>query len=128
MGSSNTPIGGAIVHTSYYASKLYDFNKMNVIAISQSVPKHLKGKIEIYHQLAPSWGLISAYKNGLITTSRFNELYHTTVLDKLNPEEVYQALGDNAVLLCWEAPGKFCHRHIVANWLNAHLNVNIAEL
>ncbi len=116
------------MYTSYYASKLYDFKKMNVIAISQSVPKYLKGKIETYQQLAPSWGLISAHKNGLITTSRFNELYHTTVLDKLNPEKVYQSLGDDAVLLCWEAPGKFCHRHIVANWLNAHLNVNITEL
>lgn len=29
------------------------------------------------------------------------------------------ALGDDAVLLCFEGKGKFCHRHLAAEWLRS---------
>ena len=48
-------------------------------------------------------------------------------MNKLNPREVYNELGEDAVILCWEAPDKFCHRHIVAEWLSYSLGIDIEE-
>lgn len=32
----------------------------------------------------------------------YTKLYYEKVLNKLNPQDVYNILGDNAVLLCYE--------------------------
>jgi hypothetical protein len=45
----------------------------------------------------------------------------------LDPQAVYDLLGENAVLLCWEAPGEGCHRRIVAEWLEAALVTEVPE-
>jgi uncharacterized protein (DUF488 family) len=50
------------------------------------------------------------------------------ILDHLDPRKVFSELGEDAILLCWEAPGKFCHRRLVAEWLKKHLGVNVPEL
>jgi len=50
------------------------------------------------------------------------------ILDKLDPRKVFDDLGEDAILLCWEAPGKFCHRRLVAEWLEKHLGVDVPEL
>lgn len=49
------------------------------------------------------------------------EKYYETVLNKLNPYEVQRELLEmsgrrNVVLMCYETPDKFCHRHIVSEW------------
>jgi uncharacterized protein (DUF488 family) len=49
-------------------------------------------------------------------------------LDKLDPQKVFDDLGEDAILLCWEAPCQFCHRRLVAEWLEKHLGVNVPEL
>jgi len=38
-----------------------------------------------------------------------------------------QKMGDNVVLLCFETPDKFCHRHLVATWLNAAKVADVRE-
>ena len=50
------------------------------------------------------------------------------VLDKLDPEQVLKELEgfsgvseDNIILLCYEKTGTFCHRHLVADWLNQNI-------
>ena len=48
----------------------------------------------------------------------YREKYQT-ILDNLDPWKVYEDLGENSILICWEAPGKFCHRRLVAEWLEA---------
>jgi uncharacterized protein (DUF488 family) len=50
------------------------------------------------------------------------------ILDNLAPRQVFDDLGEDAILLCWEAPGKFCHRRLVAAWLEKHLGVTVPEL
>lgn len=55
------------------------------------------------------------------------EKFYTKVLKPLNPQEVYKSLGENAVLLCFEKPTQFCHRHLVAGWLEMNLGVQIDE-
>lgn len=60
--------------------------------------------------------------------NEYIENYQKEVLDKLNAKTVYEELGEDAVLLCWENTEKFCHRHLVAKWLENELGVEITEL
>jgi uncharacterized protein (DUF488 family) len=55
------------------------------------------------------------------------------LLDKLSPAEVLEDLeklsdSKDVVLLCYEKPGEFCHRHMVADWLQKQLGIEIKEL
>jgi len=53
--------------------------------------------------------------------------YQRDVLCKLDAAKVVEDLGSDAVLLCWEAPGKFCHRRLVAAWLEEALGIEVPE-
>lgn len=58
----------------------------------------------------------------------YTKQYYKEVLDKLDPKEIYDEIGEDSVLLCWEKPGSFCHRRIVAKWLEDNLSIKIEEL
>ena len=36
--------------------------------------------------------------------------------------------GHDVILLCFEKPGEFCHRHLVAQWLKSNLNIDVIEI
>jgi uncharacterized protein (DUF488 family) len=55
-------------------------------------------------------------------TKRFNRQ-----LDALHFSDVIKYLHDGDVLLCYEAPNQFCHRHLVAAWLRKH-GITVEEL
>ena len=68
------------------------------------------------------------WKNGEIDNDQYVKLYYETVLNKINAQELYNKLGDDAVLLCYESPEKFCHRHLVANYFKEKINIEIKEI
>lgn len=107
----------AIIQTSYFGRAK---NMANAVAISQGVPKWFTG--ERYMALAPPWSLVHE-KNEAIYTRRYQE----EVLAKLCPLHVEGDL-DGKILLCWEKPDEFCHRHIVAKWLERNLLIKVQEL
>ena len=50
----------------------------------------------------------------------------------LDPADILSKIKDfagdsNAYLLCYEAPEKFCHRHMLAAWLNHRINAGVKE-
>lgn len=54
------------------------------------------------------------------------EHFKSEVLDLLNPETVLldltrMAKGKDIALLCYEDLDEFCHRHLVADWLNKYI-------
>jgi uncharacterized protein YeaO (DUF488 family) len=97
----------------------------NTIAISQGVPKNYFGKR--YMKLAPPWELIMKYKQDN-DWNYFREHYYKEILDKLDPQEVWNELGEYCVLLCWENPNKHCHRFIIAEWFKNKLGKEVNEL
>jgi len=107
--------------TSYFAK----YKGENAISISLSTPSWFKGTA--YKKLAPSWNLLNGYKNGDISKDQYISIYTATVLDKLDAKEVYDELGENAVLMCWEKSSDFCHRHIVATWFFDKLGIEVEE-
>ena len=116
------------MNTSYFSSKQILKENLNLVSISRKSPEWFKIPMKIYKPLCPSWDLVMPYKEGKITKREYTNRYYNEFLDKLDPAKTYQELGEDAILLCWERSGIFCHRHIVANWLMVNLNITIYEL
>ena len=49
------------------------------------------------------------------------------VLKNLDANEVFKKLN-NKILLCYENNMEFCHRHIVAAWLELELDTTVPEI
>lgn len=87
---------------------------------------------ENFKQLAPklSFWQVQHDNIGVIEEEENNryyiEQYYEQVLSKLDPEDIYRKL-DGSILLCYEDNTEFCHRHIVAGWLEILLNIEIPE-
>ena len=91
------------------------------VAISLGVPRGWRGRR--YTKLAPPRDLIK-----IMEPERFIPLYRAQVLDKLDPLRVITDLGgDNFIMLCFEPPGEFCHRRVVAAWMRKHTGVLVEE-
>jgi hypothetical protein len=54
-------------------------------------------------------------------------LKHLESLDKEAVRRALEGFGDNVILLCYEKPGDFCHRHIVADWLESNFGMRVDE-
>jgi uncharacterized protein YeaO (DUF488 family) len=96
------------------------------VAISRTQPRGWTGRV--YEPLAPSWRLVQEAKSGAIDEDEYIRRYRAEVLSKLDPVRVYADLGDDAVLLCWENSGAFCHRRLVAEWFEDRLGVSVPEV
>ena len=114
-----------MIYTSYFAKLSKLPSNITPIAICGKSPEWYKG-IQ-YKKLAPKWSFFSVWKQ-----THDNEYYikhfNEEVLNTLNVEtvikELYSLAGKNQdndiVLICYEKPGDFCHRHLVADWLTSH--------
>ena len=111
-----------MIYTSYFASKKFDINQ--AISIARKTPKYIN--IPVYLDLAPQFDLVTDYKKDH-DQSRYVLRYSIEVLSKLDPQKVLKDL-DGKILLCYEKSGDFCHRHIVAKWLNIYTGVEVKEL
>ena len=116
--------------TSYYFSNRIRDPELKLIGISNSYPKGLDWlqNMRQYKPLCPGWKLVHKVKSGAISRSEYEYLYQEQILSRLDPEEVFSELGEDAILLCWEKPGLFCHRRIVARWFYDNLGIKVNEL
>jgi hypothetical protein len=107
----------------------YSKDREHRVSIARNdFPWPMKGyKFEKYPDLMPSLSLLRAWKAGEITKEIYTQRYYNETLSKLDPQKVYNDL-DGKILLCHEPSGEFCHRHLVARWLENSLNVKVAEL
>ena len=92
------------------------------VVISRGIPRGWCGaRCSV---LAPPRPLIK-----IMDEAAFIPLYRAQVLDRLDPFKIIQDLGqDNFIMLCWEAPGEFCHRRVVAAWMRKHTGILVEEL
>ena len=88
------------------------------VSISLYPPRGWSGRR--YKALAPTKQMLK------MGEAEYRAAYQT-ILDRLDPRKVYQELGEDAILLCFEKPGEFCHRRLVAEWLEKALGVEIPE-
>ena len=91
------------------------------VAISLGLPRGWTGRR--YRALAPPRILME-----IVEPEKFIPLYRARVLDKLDPMQAIREMGgDNFIMVCFEPPGEFCHRRVVAAWLRKHTGVLIEE-
>jgi hypothetical protein len=91
------------------------------VAISLGVPRGWRGARCTV--LAPPRPLIK-----IMDPETFIPLYKAQVLDKLDPYKIIKDLGgDNFIMCCWEDPGVFCHRRVVAAWMQKEAGVLVEE-
>lgn len=76
--------------------------------------------------LEPPRKLFFARKAEHITQEEYEKGYKEEILSKLDPKQIYETLRDQ-VLLCWENPGEFCHRRLVAQWIKENLEIEVPE-
>ena len=84
-----------------------------------------------YKALAPNYKLLNSLNKKKISEDKFIRLYNDQ-LKELNPQNVVEHLnfitGDyEPVIMCKCAKTKFCHRHLVAQWLEKELGIKIIE-
>ena len=79
-----------------------------------------------YPALAPNRQTFFAKKADEIDEAEYEKQYRELVLSKQDAKNVYE-MFQKSVLLCWEPPGDFCHRRIVADWIQEELGIEIPE-
>lgn len=110
-----------MIYTSYFARiKELERNGIIPISICAKAPNWYTGLQ--YKKLAPKYDFFMEYKR-THDSEHYIKCFDKQVLSNLDPIRVYQELcslanSDNFALICYEKPSDFCHRHLVANWLN----------
>jgi hypothetical protein len=110
------------VYTSYYARACRVLPDWRIVAISIGIPDNFGG--EIMRELNPPSQLLYDYKNGLCSNEEYKQRYTDGVLAYLNPYDVYNKVKGKA-LLCYCGKDRFCHRHIVLEWLSENIGEHI---
>ena len=118
-----------MIYTGYWAkTDKYIANGLTPVGISGWNPDGYNGAT--YKKLAPRYSWWSEWHEKHLGDDWYIQKYYETVLNTLDPVTVVtelQQFGKDVVLLCFETPEKFCHRHIVANWLERTAKIPVRE-
>ena len=116
-----------MIYTSYFAKVKSLPESIIPISICGKVPKGYNGLQ--YKKLAPKYDFFMKWKENH-DNDYYIKCFNEQVLDNLNYDDVIKELlvlagnfkGLNYLpdicLICYEKPEDFCHRHLVAEWLN----------
>lgn len=120
-----------MIFTGYYA-KLNQYKNLGLepIAISGKRPAFYEGLY--YSDFAPRWETFKKWKNQEITNEGYT-IEYKNYLKTLDKEEIrrdfesYNVEGSHCVLLCYEKSHDFCHRHVLADWLEENFGWKVDE-
>ena len=119
-----------IATTNFWTSLRYDFCFW--IAISRTIPDWYKPDCRLVW-LAPTWDMLNHYKQTK-DTNEYTRKYLNILVEK---DKTLEYLAErlrikerkqNVLITCWEPKGEFCHRHLLADYLNVRFKMNIVEL
>jgi len=109
------------IYTSYFGNWRKWPKDAVVVSIARKKPLFWRG-LE-YKDLAPEEKMLRAWRNGELTKIAFEDWFEEQLgkLDKWDVKRDMALIGDghDVILVCYEKPDEFCHRHIVAKWLGA---------
>lgn len=118
------------IYTSYFGNIRRLPTDLVCISICGKAPNWYEGLQ--YKVVAPKYKFFMEWKENK-DNDFYIEHFNKEVLDMLSVKKVYDDLekmtkGRDCVLLCYERPEDFCHRHLVAKWLEDNLNISVIEL
>ena len=107
------------IYTSYFGNLKNIPSNIVPISICGKAPEWYTG-IQ-YKKLAPKYGFFIKWKENH-DNDYYIQCFKEQVLNCLQINEVINELSllsknNDIVLLCYEKPQDFCHRHLVAEWL-----------
>ena len=118
-----------MIYTGYYGGLTCIVGDITKVQVSNSAPVPVDIKFE---KAIPNWTfIVKPYKDGLITKEEYEQRY-TLQLDKFRENilgviEHFNSTDKDYILLCYEKPGDFCHRHILADYINKALGEDIVK-
>lgn len=104
------------------------------VSISNSKPKWAN-VVKENKLLAPEWEMVEKWnevkelhhsRERKLIMEEFKERYFKK-LESLGIEKILNSIEDNDVLLCWCKKDGFCHRYLLADFLNKH-GVEVKEI
>lgn len=104
------------------------------ISISGDRGKNIGFKGIVLSELAPKkeWWQIWYENIGKVNEEDNLEFYVTeyykTVLSKFHPDDLLHIIPDGSILLCYEEPEDFCHRNIIAGYLELFYDIPVKEI
>jgi len=113
------------IYTSYYGNvKKLRAAGVVPISISRYPAKFANVTIEL-KSLAPTSDMLKMEEDEY-------KIKFAAILNRLDPNSILNAIellsnGKDCALLCYEKPSDFCHRHLVADWLNLNAGTEIKE-
>lgn len=111
-----------MIYTSNYARQ---HTNPKAVGISCTVPVWYKGAH--IKTLGPTWEMVKASKDGRLShedyTTQYIELLERRIIDA----SLFEQMEDGTMLLCYESPGDFCHRRILAEWVKSKTGFIIPE-
>lgn len=122
-------IGNNIIYTGHYTNIRNYPKEYKLYSVSNSKPKGID--IDTIEEFIPNWTIIKAYKDNKISEEKYKELYRKQ-LDEIEWKTMVsilkKLLTNKSILLCYEERYNFCHRHILAKWLEEHTVIKVEEL
>ena len=114
------------IYTSYFA-KAAILRKAGIVPIGVALwpPRFFRG-ISM-KQVAPRRYML----DDRLTDEEYIRMYRNDVLRLVDARSFIQDLerasrGMDVALCCFEKPGDFCHRHILAKWLNEQTGIEVS--
>lgn len=114
------------IYTSYFANgKKLGKAGITMIGIALYPPKWFYGVS--LKTVSPTYSILHEDNR-----ERYIERFKKEVLSRVDPKEFLERVkqysnGKDVALCCFEKPGDFCHRHLVADWLNEKLGLDVQE-
>ena len=117
------------IYTSYFAN-LKNLEKDDIVPIGICCypPKWFKGPN--LRAIAPSPDILEKCKS---SHAEYEKRYRTEVLSLFKDANIllerisFLSGGKDAALCCYEKPSDFCHRHILAKWLEGQTGIKVEE-
>jgi len=121
------------IYTGYYNKiKEYKLKGLIVISISRYTPDFVNTDYN-YIDIAPTKDILFKYKNSKesddIKEKEYIQQYKKHIEKEIDDfiHFLYKQTDKDIVLVCYEHPFDFCHRHILAEVLEKELNTEIKE-
>ena len=123
------------IATGYFArAKTYAEMGYALVSIAKVAPWFIAKDLTLYDcdALKPTDEILELKDE----PEKYELLYRKEVLGKTSGIKIFhflygiahQEFSSKVVLMCYESPEKFCHRHIVAKWIEETIGNKVAEV
>lgn len=112
------------IYTSYFG-QLKNLAKDGIVPISiaRYTPQYFKGRLLI--EVAPTGPMLKMEEEEY--RKAYAEILRHVDVNKLLSSIQEISGGRSVALLCYEKIGEFCHRRLLAEWIERSLNIEVPE-